>query len=315
MNTELVEFNIDEIVCKDIYKTDGLKDFFEQVKEKATSEVLEASTPEGRKRIAKMATMIAKSKTLIEKKGRAYNKELKAESKLVDAELKWWVDSLNTLKEEVRAPLTEFEQAEGQRRQDLEDRLSMFEYLARTIDEGETKPLTIDQLNANLIQLQDIAIDDTWEEFEKVATDKRERFIRTLIKHIEQVCADNAKEEEIEQLKRVASEKEQLLREQNLVSEAKHEAEVKASVEAAHAKHLAEQEKLQAIEEERKRIYDAEMQKSKAEALRQGDMENKRRVHNEVLNSLVSHGYTVEQAKNIIVLIAKREIANVTINY
>lgn len=315
MNTELIELNIEEVDYPEVYKTGGLKIFFDKIKEKATSEVLDASTPEGRKRIAKLANMVAKSKTLIEKKGRAYNKGIKEESKLIDIEIKWLVDNMNELKAEVRAPLTEFEQVESQRRQDLDDRLSALEYLARERDDGCITPLNIDELNANLFKLQGIVIDDTWQEDQKLVTDKRERFIRTLTKHIELVCADNAKEEEIEQLKRVAAEKEQLLREQNLVSEAKHEAEVKASVEAAHAKHLAEQEKLRAIEDERKRIYDDEMAKSTAEALRQGDKQNMRFKNYEALNSFIENGYTVEQGKAIIVLIVKGEIANVTINY
>jgi len=303
MSTELVEFDIDEQQYPQMFTTGGLDQFIEKIRESIT-EVPDATTTEGRKRIKAVANQIAKSKKAIENRGRAYNKTLKELPKIVDAELRKFVNEVDSIKNEFRKPLTEFEDAEKQRIQDLDDRLSMFEYLARTIDENETKPLGIDQLNANLIQLQGIAIDRTWQEFQKLATDKRERYNRRLINHIEKVCAANAKEEEVERLKRVEQEQAQLLREQHLVAEAKKDAAI-----------TAEQEKQQAIKKERDRIYSEEIEKGKKDALRQADTENKRQVNNEALSSFLANGYSESEAKHIIKLIIKGAIKNVTINY
>ena len=93
----------------------GLKQFIDLVKGEIEGEVPDLTTRKGRERIASLAAKVSKSKTAVEKPGRDYLRRLKEMPKVVEAELREFVTKMDTLRDETRRPLTEWEAAEDAR--------------------------------------------------------------------------------------------------------------------------------------------------------------------------------------------------------
>jgi septal ring factor EnvC (AmiA/AmiB activator) len=98
-----------------IYKADGLKPFIAHIKEQVSGEVPDLTTKKGRDRVASLAAQVSRSKTAIEKPGRDYLKHLKELPKTVEAELREFVRECDALRDEIRKPLTDWEDAEKDR--------------------------------------------------------------------------------------------------------------------------------------------------------------------------------------------------------
>jgi hypothetical protein len=101
-------------------------------------------------------------------------------------------DLLDMWKEEVRKPLTDWEEAEERRVKGIKDRLSLFD--AYTDNQNSA------QLKASLEELQNIAIDDTWQEFTSEAAKAKDacanRF-KVAIMEQEKAEAEAAEQERI----------------------------------------------------------------------------------------------------------------------
>jgi hypothetical protein len=77
--------------------------------------VCDVETAKGRKEIASLAHKVSRSKTALDSLGKNLVADWKAKSKAVDAERKYIRDSLDALRDEVRQPLTDWEDAERAR--------------------------------------------------------------------------------------------------------------------------------------------------------------------------------------------------------
>lgn len=92
-----------------IYGHSGLDQFYEKVKAQVCGEVPDLTTEKGRKRIASLSGKVSSSKTAVEKPGREYLKRLKDLPKTIEKELREFVDKMDSLRDEVRRPLTEWD--------------------------------------------------------------------------------------------------------------------------------------------------------------------------------------------------------------
>ena len=79
------------------------------------AEVYDITTEDGRERIKSVAYKIARSKTTLDEIGKEHVADIKAKSAAIDKERKTIRDRLDALKEEVRGPLTAWEDAEEKR--------------------------------------------------------------------------------------------------------------------------------------------------------------------------------------------------------
>lgn len=126
-----------------LYVANGLDSFLEQIRQQ-TNEVPDLSTAKGRARVASLAAQVSRSKVAVEKPGRDYLKRLKELPKDVEAELRRWVIECDTLRDEVRRPLTEWEAeqeriaaekaAEEERQRIAAEELSAAEALKKQIE-------------------------------------------------------------------------------------------------------------------------------------------------------------------------------------
>lgn len=155
--------DISEANAPAIYVKGGLLQFLEAVKVEVTAEVPDLTTRKGRDRIASLAAKVSKSKVAVEKPGREYLAKLKEMPKVVEAELREFVRAMDALRDETRAPLTQWEEAETKR-------VSCHEFQIKNLHEFSIcDGLSADGVNAAIQALEAIAVDSRFEEFEAEA--------------------------------------------------------------------------------------------------------------------------------------------------
>lgn len=163
MSAQQQVITIDDISADNapaIYVAGGLGQFFEAVKAEVTGEVPDLTTVKGRARIASLAATVSKSKKAVETPGRDYLKRLKEMPKVVEAELREFVTKMDSLRDNTRQPLTDWEEAEQARKDKHVDGIQAIKDLAVF----EATP-TAARVADTITQLEMVAISDTWEEF------------------------------------------------------------------------------------------------------------------------------------------------------
>lgn len=215
----------------------------------------DTSTTKGRQEIASIAHKISKLKTRLDGMGKELTAEWKAKSKLVDQSRRHMRTELDALKVQVRAPLTEWEEAEKQRTENHERTVERIKTLGADREDG-TSP-TLEELQANLAELQ--AIDtDSMEEYELEGRKTRDKMVERLNNLIESEQKRLQQEAELKQLQEEKAERERQEMEQRIKEEAAAEATREAEEKAKAEQERLEREKQEAIEREAKAKREAE---------------------------------------------------------
>ncbi|MGL4466105.1 MAG: hypothetical protein ACRCUK_01260 [Plesiomonas shigelloides] len=322
MSKELAVIEVTEDMAPAVYVAGGLKKYFDMVKDAVADEVPDLSTAKWRARVASLANQVSKSKVAVEKPGREYLKRLKEMPKVVEAELRDWVRSCDELRDEVRRPLTEWE--DEQKRIETE----------RLADEEAEKIRIQIEHDHEVGLLMNAEFDRQREEKRKQEEVARIEYERKL----QEEAAERARQEEVhrQQAERDRIERERveaIQREEAAKRQAEEaqKARIAAEEKAKRDSELAEQRRIEAekqaeinaklaaeraAEQERQRIIaDQERIKLEEEA-RAADVENKRRVNNEALEDLVTVcGVSKELAIEVIKAIASGKVRNVKIQY
>lgn len=335
-------------------KENGIQDLFDRMAEQARSIVPDVTTKKGRDAIASQAYKVSKSKTAVDNHGKDLVAGIKAQAALIDKDRKAWRDQCDALRDEIRKPLDDWEQAEA-------DRVAKHQAIIRAIhslyDENILNKESR-EIKGYIFDLENMEIDSSFEEFEqeaKIAKLETLEKLRTALaareKHeAEQAELERLRQAEIERqqkerdeaIARQAAEKARIEAENKAKAEreqaeklaresAEREARLKAEKEAAELREAqlkqqaieqakqAEIKEKQAIEAERKRIEDEQAAQLKAqqeaEAARLANEDHRKKICNEALGGLVNLGLDAEQAKAILNAINKGLVPNVTLNF
>lgn len=337
MSTELMELDsITEENAPAIYVTGGLQKFIDRVREEVAGEVPDLSTKKGRDRIASLAAKVSRSKSAVEKPGRDYLRRLKEMPKVVETELREFVTAMDALRDQVRAPLNEYEAAEKERKQAHESKI---DWLNSWNDQLEHAPSEI--IKQRMTEVEAVELGESWQEYEAEAArakDKALTGLRELLASTEQREAELA---ELERLRKEAAEREQAEREATIARKAAEKArqeQAEALAKAQAEKELAEQRRITAekqaeldrIEAEKRATEQAEAaaqaernriaaEQAHADAerkAREADREHQGNINRAAMEAIQqSAGLTDEQARAVIVAIIKGEVPSVTINY
>lgn len=141
----------------------GLDPYLKKIKDELDAFVPDVTTKKGRDAIASIAYKVAKGKTALDNIGKDLVAELKDVPKKIDAERKRMRDLLDLWKDEVRAPLTAWEEAEEARQQKHRTAIELIEQAAATHD------FSASTLRTTLAGIESMAVDASWEEFEAEA--------------------------------------------------------------------------------------------------------------------------------------------------
>ncbi len=332
----------------------GVAELLADIRQKATSLVPDTTTAKGRKEIASIAHAVARTKTYLDGLGKEQTDKFKEIPKRIDANRKQIRDTLDALKDEVRAPLTQYEAAEEARVAALQSRL------ARLNELGSSASIEIAaaDLQVMLNEVEQNALDDSWQELLPQATVAKELAAKRLGEALAARHKYEAEQAELEQLRQKQAEQDRIDRErliaeqaaeqarreeenrQRLEREAAQHREQEAQRQAqvaqqaaekarrdseasemarqqaeANAARQAEEAAARAAEQERQRIADEQRQKAAEDAARAADMEHRRTINNAILMDLMGLGIEEEKAINLIKHIAGNKIDHLTINY
>ena len=333
---------------------EGVEAMLADIRKQATSLVPDLSTAKGRKEIASIAFSVAKTKTYLDGFGKELTDKYKEIPRRIDANRKLIRDTLDALKDEVRAPLTQYEAAEEARVAALQSRL------ARLNELGSSASIEIAaaDLQVMLQEVEQNALDDSWQELLPQATVAKELATKRLGEALAARQKYEAEQAELEQLRQKQAEQDRIDRErliaeqaaeqarreeenrQRLEREAAQHREQEAQRQAQVAQQAAEQARrdseaaelarqqaeanaarqaeeaaARAAEQERQRIADEQRQKAAEDAARAADMEHRRTINNAILMDLMGLGIEEGKAINLIKHIANNKIAHLTINY
>lgn len=313
MANELVV--IEPVTALDLFTApDKVQVLLSGIREKALAEQAlldtDLSKAKNRDAIKSLAYKVTQSKTYIDKAGKAVVDELKELPKKVDASRKQCRDELDALSEEIRQPVTAWEDAEKARvaaeelvkqiERDHEEALQMNELHDLRKAEEERKRIE----HENEIKRQ--AAEQARIEAEQKA--QRDREAAELKAKQEREAAELKARQEVE----AAAKREREAREaQERAEREKQEAIAKAEREKLAA---VEAERRKAEEAERARLAEIELQKQE-ELKRQADTVHRAKVNNQAIQDLIAAGIPEDCAKACIIAIAKGSVSSVKINY
>lgn len=99
-----------------VFTAEGIEPIIKRIEEAARAHVPDVSTAKGRQEIVSLSYKIKRSKTLIDDIGKAHTADFKKQIKISDEARKIARDRLTPLSDEIRLPVTEWEEEEAKRK-------------------------------------------------------------------------------------------------------------------------------------------------------------------------------------------------------
>ena len=317
----------------------GLQSIIDQITQQAHEQAkgLDASTAANRKKLASIAYSVAQAKTGIDGEGKDLVSEAKAKIKVVDDNRKAVRDKLDTLRDTIRQPVTDYEQAEQARLAAIQAVLDQLDTLAANDSDGLR--LSAEQLHMRKHQAAALAKNDYGDMAADVAA-KAESTLKYLDTAIAAAEEYEQQQAEIERMRTEQAAREQADHEAKIAAEAAEkaraeaEAKAKAEREASERARIeaqlkaeqaerdkqaaidrAEAEKQAAVQAERLRIESEAAQAEKAAAERAANVENQRKVNRSVMAAMLECGIEEEAAKAFLIKVVQGKVPHLKITY
>lgn len=322
-----------------VFVPQGLEPILVRIETECRKFLSDISTQGGRDNIKSLAHKIARSKGTIDKVGKELTEDMRKQINEINAERNRGVDRLQSLQDEIRAPLTAFENKEKDRLAGHETALALMASLDKWWEDG---PLTADGIRVRIESVKSHA-DRDWQEFSERAEVEKNRVIASLTTHLEARIKADKDAEELAALRKAEEDRKQKERDEQIRAEASEnarkqvEAEAKkkadklaADLEAEKAKNSkleqdrkaalekAENDKIKAVQAEKDRAAAAKAKEEEAEAKREANKKHCAKINNEALAAIEATVIGADEgtwSKAIISAIAKGLIPHVSIKY
>lgn len=267
------------------YATEGgIDEIIKRIEAEVKAEAHDVTTAKGRKAIASLAYKVSQSKTALDEAGKKLNEDARKQIDAVDAERRKLRARLDTLRDEVRKPLDDWEAAEDAR---IDRAKAALQEVKTT---GLTGEDTSEQIKAQADRVKAVVVAEEFGEYISQITTARENTL--VILRAAYSAAKRAEDQEIE-LAKLRAEAEERAEADRLRIEAERAEQARLDAERAEAERLAqiERDKQEAAEkaareaEERARI-EAERAKheadERAEAERRAAAEREAELHRQI---------------------------------
>jgi hypothetical protein len=265
-SVELIPVEVHQLTPAELFKPETISQIVEKIKQLSTEAVPDLTTPTGRKKVASLANKVARSKTFLDNAGKQLVATWKEQAKAVDIERKKMRDSLDTLKEQVRRPLTKWEAAETVRLTSIRERMQDFEDVPEIYENSSAV-----ELAGHIARLEKISLVGL-DEFAEVATLKKQVLILSLQQRLNARKRYETDQAEIQRLKkeaaerdaenaRLKAEKERADREERIAKDAANRALKEAEAQARAQAAKVEAEKQAAITKQREAEEEVERMK------------------------------------------------------
>ena len=308
---------------------------------------LDAATPASRAALKSLAYKVARSKTALDDMGKSLGEDLRRQKDAIDSERRLVRSRLDALAEEIRAPVTDWQNAEASRIGEHEAAL-----LAITTLTEHPADMLAAEIAALLARAQTIGGNRDWQEYAERAAAARAEAIRLLTADMERqhkyeaVRGELARRRVVAEARRQSEEAADRKRQQadleariaaEAAERARQAAEASAAAEIARAereRRIAEEaaqraeaerqaaeertsrEAAAAVEAERRRVAQAEAAERAAAEARAADRARRGRVNRAARDALMQHaGLTEEQATAAVTAVAAGRVPHMTITY
>lgn len=231
MSTDLVI--VETLNPLTVFGDGGVDSILGKITAEVRSYEVDVTTPAGRQACGSLAYRVARSKTALDDMGKQLVSDWKQRSAKVDAERRRIREALDALRDEVRAPLTAYEQREERRVAAHNDALVEIEACASP--DADTSQL----IRNRLVILRDLPHRD-WEEFTKRAAERTTAAIHVLTVRLEAAERYEAEQAELQRLRDKRAAQEQRERDERLRTEAADRARCQAEADAAEKARQAE---------------------------------------------------------------------------
>lgn len=338
-NKELLPFKLEFHTPVSLFDDGQLPDVVTEIEATARAQVFDIDTNQGRKDCASLAYKVARSKTYLDRMGKDHTTDLKARVRNVDNQRKVMRERLDALRDEIRKPLNDIEEAERAHEDAIVKRI-----------EGMNLPIpsSAAEIKGRIDTLERIEIDASFSKWIRQAENAK----ATALSAARRALAEAEKAEAEEEQRRIAAARAQKEREAKIAQEAAEratrEAELRLEQEKAEAEkrrqaaeraeqeakeRIADQERItrereklaaeQAEAAERERLEREERRRQAAEDARQADKAHREEVEDAIaiaLTDIVSkHTDDYNLALSIVdeffQAVKSGQLPHVTINY
>lgn len=237
---------IEKIGLPASFVANEVTDILHKIKAAARAEETDISTVKGRAAIRSLAYKIARTKTAMDEHGKNLVADWKAKADAIDAERRRVRKELDALGEEVRKPLTDWEEAEKARTDGHEAKLAEMAKMT-TFDIAEPTTRDVD----DRLEAVEVHCQRDWQEFGMRAEKMSDDVCNSLLALRKRIVARDEERAELARLKAEAEEhrhqeevRQQQEREERIAREAAERARREAG-EAAEAARIAEQQRVE----------------------------------------------------------------------
>lgn len=249
-----------------LFSENGLGKIIGQIEKESLAIVQDISTLGGRREVTALAYKIARTKTTIDDMGKALVSEWKKKSKAVDLERKMARDRLDALKETIRKPLTDWENEEKDRIQNLEDDIKAIIDMREGVEDFDS--VKIQERIHELKKLE--RTEPVWSEFLQRAQEEKVATLNYLNYKLESRLKYEEDQAELERLRKESEERAQKDREEQIRKDAEEKAKADAEADLREAERKAEQAKADAeaakVKAEEEKVAAVRRQKDDAAA-------------------------------------------------
>lgn len=302
-----------------VYTTPGaIEPYLQRVRDIVANFSADADTDAGRTAIKSMAHKVSKVKAAFERFGKQLADDQKAIPKKIDATRRLIDDELSKLRDDIRAPVTQWEQEEETRVNAIKAVLARFQ---EAIDDREQRHSQY--LKDWLGDIRAVPADaEHCQEYAGAAAELSAKAISVLETRLAEAEKREAEQEELAKLRAEAEERARIDREADIAAEAAEAARKRVEAEAAEreaalvrAKEDAERRATEAAAKALRELEDQKRREAEETAKREADKTHKAKINRAAVAALVDGGIDEAAAKLVITLIAKKSIPHVTIAY
>lgn len=294
MNAQVNELQVLEqnAIVSAFQTENGTKSLFEKIATEARSVIFDMSVKKERDALKSFAYNLARTKTTVDNYGKEMVAEIKKQSGVIDADRKFWRDNMDLLQEEIRKPLTDFENSE-------KDRVAKHENAIEAIKNFANNNFLI-TANSSMIEgaiatLNDQAIDSSFEEYEEQAKLAKLETLETLRNALSETQSLEAERAELERLRQADIERQQKERDEKIAREAADKARVEAEAKALADRKRAEQEKLEAEQREARLKLEKEQAELREQQLKQQAIEREKQAEIDRQKAVEAERLRIEQ--------------------
>lgn len=325
MTNELMvnETILTEAYAIELFTGDAMEPLVEKVREAVDKHVPDTSTAKGRGEIASLARKVASTKVTLDNLGKNLVADWKQKSAKVDMVRKGMRDELDFIRDQARLPLTNWEQAEEERkhREELDRQWDAAWDDAQAYNALWEREKAVRDREAELARLEaDRKAKEEADRLERERLDRLAKEAESRKQREEQIAreaAERTQRQATEAADRQRREHEQALaREKARAEKAEQdriatEARAKAEQEAAVLR-AQQQARMEAERKDRERLAEEKAEKDRQEKLA-ANRRHRLKVEHDAIDSATDAGLPDPEAW--IAAIAEGKVKNVTINY